>query len=400
MMIQFFVTAYWIILYALMLTILLLLVLNLRSFFRLRETPVEPNVALPFLSILVPARNEEQCIEACVRSLVAQTYPGLEVIVLDDGSSDATGSIVQRVIDELPPGQASRLRLLQGASLPEGWIGKNYACHQLSQHAHGDYFFFTDADTVHAPGTTTAVIACMQHLGVKLLTAQPEFELGSLGEHLVVPLLNFTIMTLLPVALVRLRPEPGLATGNGQLMCFHRSAYEKIGGHASVKGKILEDVLLARAVKAAGDRMVFVDALEFVRCRMYRSFTGVWSGFSKNLFAFYNYSLPFALGALLLNLALFVVPPLAALLAPLFHFSAAIVISGLGAYLLAVLMRALLTLRFTRQKQMLPLPLFLCLLHPLSIVLECLILLNSIRCYYRKSGVSWKGRQYNRQNDS
>lgn len=399
-MIQFLVTAYWIILYTLLLSFLLIVVLNLLSFFLLRETPVEPDVTLPFLSILVPARNEELCIEACVRSLVVQTYQRLEVIVLDDGSSDATGSIVQRVMNELPPVQASRLRLLQGAPLPAGWIGKNYACHQLSQHAHGDYFFFTDADTVHAPGTATAVVACMQRLGVKLLTAQPEFELGSLGEYLVVPLLNFTIMTLLPVALVRLRPEPALATGNGQLMCFHRSAYEKIGGHASVKGEILEDVLLARAVKAAGDRMAFVDALEFVRCRMYRSFTGIWSGFSKNLFAFYNYSLPFALGALLLNLAVFVVPPLVALLAPLFHFSAAIVIAGLRAYLLAVLMRALLAMRFTRQKQMLPLPLFLCFLHPLSIALECLILLNSIRCYYRQSGISWKGRQYNRQNDS
>lgn len=399
-MIQFLVTAYWIILYALMLSMLLIVVLNLLSFFLLRETPVEPDVALPFLSILVPARNEEQCIEACVRSLVAQAYQRLEVIVLDDGSSDATGSIVQRVIDELPPAQASRLRLLQGAALPAGWIGKNYACHQLSQHAHGDYFFFTDADTVHAPGTATAVVACIQRLGVKLLTAQPAFELGSLGEYLVVPLLNFTIMTLLPVALVRLRPEPSLATGNGQLMCFHRSAYEKIGGHASVKGEILEDVLLARAVKAADDRMVFVDAFEFVRCRMYRSFSEVWSGFSKNLFAFYNYSLPFALGALLLNLALFVVPLLVALLAPLFHFSAAIVIAGLGAYLLAVFMRVLLTIRFTHQKQILPLLLFLCFLHPLSIALECLILLNSIRCYYRQSGVSWKGRQYNRQNNS
>jgi len=402
-MIQFFVTGYWIVLFSLLLAMLLLLAINLLSFFRLRETPNEPDAALPFLSILVPARNEEHCIEACTRSLVAQSYQRLEVIILDDGSSDATGSIVQRIIDEMPPAQKGRLRLLQGAALQAGWVGKNFACHQLAQHARGDYLLFTDADTVHAPETAKAVITCMQQLGVKLLSAQPEFELGSMGECLVVPLLNFTIMTLLPVALVLTRPEPSLATGNGQLLCFHRSAYEKVGGHASVKGNIHEDVLLARAVKASSDRIAFVDALEFVRCRMYRSFAGVWSGFTKNLFALYNYSLPFALSALLLNLALFIVPPLLAITALLHRLSSTIVAPAILAYALVVLMRVLLAVRFTRRDRGLPLLLFSCLvcfLHPLSIGLECLILLNSIRYHYRKNGVSWKGRYYKRQNDS
>jgi len=123
-----------------------------------------------------------------------------------------------------------------------------------------------------------------------------------------VPLLNFTILTLLPIALIRRRPEASLATGNGQLLCFQRAVYESMGGHDAVKGRILEDVLLARKVKAAGYHMIFVDALNVVRCRMYRSFGEVWNGFSKNLYAFYNYALPFALLGLLLNLALFVAP--------------------------------------------------------------------------------------------
>jgi chlorobactene glucosyltransferase len=403
MILQTIVMGYWIALFCLLLIMSSLLVINLLTFPRLQEICEELGSTLPALSILVPARNEEHCIEACTRSLVAQSYQRLEVIILDDGSTDATGAIVQRIIDKMPPAQNGRLRLVQGSALPEGWVGKNFACHQLAQHARGDYLLFTDADTVHAPGTAKAVIACMQQLGVKLLTAQPEFALGSIGECLVVPLLNFTIMTLLPVALVLTRPEPHLSTGNGQLLCFHRSAYEKVGGHASVKGNILEDVLLARAVKASGDRIAFVDALEFVRCRMYRSFAGVWSGFTKNLFALYNYSLPFALSALLLNLALFIVPPLLAIVALLLRLSPTVVALGILAYALVVLMRVLLTVRFTRREQGLPLLLFLCLvclLHPLSIGLECLILLNSIRCYYRKSGVSWKGRYYKRQNDS
>ena len=161
-----------------------------------------------------------------------------------------------------------------------------------------------------------------------------------------------------------------------------------------MKGKILEDVLLARAVKWAGERMIFVDALDVVQCRMYRSLAEVWVGFSKNLFAFYNYSLLFALIALLLNLALFVLPPLVALVALLFHLSTMVLLYGIVAYALAVLMRVLLTVRFTRQRRTLPSLLSLCLLHPLSVALEELILLNAIYYRYRKLGIAWKGRYY------
>ncbi|GAC1392336.1 MAG: hydroxychlorobactene glucosyltransferase CruC [Ktedonobacteraceae bacterium] len=327
--------------------------------------------------------------------MVAQTYERLEILVLDDYSSDATAAIVQRIIDNLPIHQQERLQLLQGEALPTGWGGKNFACHQLAYHASGDYLFFTDADTVHDPKMVSSVFDCMQSNNVSLLTAQPTYEFGSLAERLVVPLLTFTIMTLLPVALITLRLEPSLATGNGQLLCFERSAYMSIGGHASVKNRILEDVLLGRAVKAAGFRMIFVDAQDLVRCRMYHSFSEVWSGFSKNLFAFYNYALPFALIGLLFNIVLFILPPLLVIAAPFVHLSSMPLLLAISAYVLAVLMRMLLALRFTREQK--GGMLFLCLLHPVSIALECLILLNSIRWHYRKSGTVWKGRQYTTQ---
>lgn len=373
----------------------LILLVNLLTFPRLKSyVPPEQTTEqdAPLLSIRVPARNEERCIEACVRSLVAQNYARLEVLVLDDASNDATAAIVQRIINELPGEQVERLRLLSGAPLPAGWVGKNFACHQLAQQARGDYLLFTDADTVHAPGMAGAVLATMREQNVALLTGQPEMVAGSLGERLIVPLLNFTILTLLPVALIPRRPETSLATGNGQLLCFRRATYEEIGGHAALKGRILEDVLLARAVKAAGQRVIFVDALLLVRCRMYASFAEVWAGFSKNLFAFYSYNLPFALVALLLNLALFVLPLLMLLVALLLTLPQLVVFCALSAYLLAVLMRVLLALRFTRRQK--GVALLLCLLHPLSILLECLILVNSIRWHYRKAGTVWKGRHY------
>jgi chlorobactene glucosyltransferase len=353
---------------------------------------IHQNVATPLISVLIPARNEELTIERCVRSLVAQMYERLEILVLDDASSDATAAIVQSIIDELPLQQRGRLRLLEGEALPSGWGGKNFACYQLAQQAKGDYLFFTDADTMHEPKMVATVLDSMQTQRVSLLTAQPTYELESLGEQLVVPLLTFTIMTLLPVALIPRRPESSLATGNGQLLCFERTAYERIGGHAAVKNRILEDVLLARATKAVGFRMLFVDAQDVVRCRMYRSFAEVWSGFSKNQFAFYNYSLPFALVALLLNILLFIVPLLLVLIISLLHLSLAIWLLAALAYLLPVFMRILLTLRFTHRQRIEML--LLCFLHPVSIALECLILLNSIRWHYRKRGTVWKGRAY------
>lgn len=345
----------------------------------------------PSLSILIPARNEEHCIEACVRSLLAQDYEPLEVLVLDDQSTDATTSIVQRLINELPSDQSGRLQLLKGKPLPAGWIGKNYACYQLAQQARGEFLYFTDADTVHAPATARAVIRCMQQYQVQLLSAYPEYTFGGLGERMLVPLPCFSMMLLLPLALVPRCPVPALSNGNGQLMCFQRSTYEQIGSHASVKGSIIEDAELARRCKAAGHRMIFVDAGALVRCRMYRSFSDVVGGLSKNHFAAYQYAVLPALVAIMLLLTVFVAPPLLAVLSLL---GGAQFLFGLAtaAYALAVVMRMLMTLRCNRTQRVSMVA--LCFLHPVSIVLECLILLNSIRWFYRKAGVVWKGRSY------
>jgi chlorobactene glucosyltransferase len=342
--------------------------------------------------LLVPARNEEAHIEACVRSLLGQRYGRLEVLVLDDLSSDATAVLVQKIIDELPVAQRERLQLVRGRPLPPGWVGKNFACHQLFQRARGAYLFFTDADTVHAPETVRTVINCMRRLDVALLTAQSEYKLKGLGERLLTPLLPFRVFTLLPLTLVSRRPEPILAAGNGPLLCFRRSAYRAAGGHQAIRERILEDVSLARMVKAAGYRIAFVDALDLVSCRMYASFAQTWRGFSKTFFAFYNYSLLAAFAILLLDLALFVLPALLLVSAFVVSLPLMVFLLALSSYSVAVLMRLLLALRFTRSQRLLTL--FLCLLHPLTIVLGCLILLNSIRWHYRKLGTEWKGRHY------
>ncbi|MEO6788580.1 MAG: glycosyltransferase, partial [Chthoniobacteraceae bacterium] len=153
-----------------LLLILANILANLSSFNGLR--PAEPPENPPLVSILVPARNEQRSIEECVGSLLRQDYPNCEVIVLDDHSDDATGAIVERLFANAA-GEHSGLktRLLHGQPLPEGWTGKNWACHQLAQAARGEFLFFTDADTEHAPGTVTAAVAYSLRNRASLLSA-------------------------------------------------------------------------------------------------------------------------------------------------------------------------------------------------------------------------------------
>lgn len=380
-----------------LIALLLFLNINLLALPRLRPASSclknEDGQPLPFLSILIPARNEEANIAACVRSLVAQSYERLEVLVLDDLSEDETAVIVRQLIDELPEEQKGRLRLLQGIDLPPGWIGKNFACHQLAQHAQGDYLLFTDADTVHDPDAAVAILTCMKSSAIPFLTAQPEYLFGSVGEMLILPVLNFMSMSSLPVALVNRSKNPMLVTGNGQLLSFERTAYEAIGGHAAVKESILEDVWLARAIKSAGYRMIFVDAQSLIHCRMYRSLAEVWRGYAKNFFAFYNYSLSAVLVGLVVSVVLYIAPCLLLLSSLFVALPPAVLHLAAGNYVLAVLMRVCVTVRFEHRKR--ALMLLLCFLHPVSMLLGNLLLLNAIRCHYCSKGTEWKGRYYN-----
>lgn len=243
-----------------------------------------------------------------MRSLLGQRYERLEVLVLDDQSTAETSAIIQKIIDKLPPEQKCRLHLLHGETLPDGWIGKSFAYYQLTQHTQGDYLLFTDADSLYAPQMISTVMQGMHDLGVQFLTAHPRYILHGIAERLAIPLLYFKVFTLLPLVLVRRRPEQILAVANGPLLCFERSVYEEIGGHKAVRTSIMEDNSLARKVKAAGYRMAYVDGQDLVSCYMYDSFAELWAGFSRTFFAFYNYSLVAAAAIIILDLALFVIP--------------------------------------------------------------------------------------------
>jgi len=240
----------------------------------------------PFISVLVPARNEERNIAACVQSLLAQDYPSFELLVLDDGSSDRTAEVARG----LAP--AARLRVLGGAPLPSGWLGKNWACHQLAQAASGRLLLFVDADTRHHPRTLSDAVAALQGEHVDVLTVLSRQEARTWAERVVVPLVPWSQHTFFPLALLRRLHCPACATAVGQFMLFRREAYEALGGYERVRGSTVDDWDLARAIVAEGFHWTLCDGTSRVTTRMYRSFGETVNGFSKNLYARFGYNLP------------------------------------------------------------------------------------------------------------
>jgi chlorobactene glucosyltransferase len=340
--------------------------------------------SFPLISVLVPARNEIRNIEACAASLLSQDYPDFEVIVLDDHSSDGTLTALRRLALT-----NSRLRVVEGKPLPDGWLGKHWACHQLSQAASGELFLFTDADTRHAPNMLRDSISALLHKKADLVTAFPREEVLTWAEQLVVPVISFGIFSFLPTFLVRFFRWSLLTATVGQFMLFRREAYESIGGYAAVRDHVMDDVSLGRRIMDQGYEWRLLDGTEHLTCRMYHNFSDVVEGFSKNLFAFYNYRiLPFFLTLALLGFA-FVEPALALinrqLGLPVNLFTPALARIAVFESLL------LWGIAFRRFK----FPLYLILLYPISMALFILIALRSFLLTVTGSA-TWKDRTLER----
>ncbi len=243
-----------------------------------------PPLRFPKVSVLIPARNEARNIERCVTSLLAQDYPDFEVLVLDDESTDGTGGIVATIAAGEP-----RLRLLAGRPLEAGWTGKNWACAQLAARAEGDLLFFTDADTHHAPRTLRELVTAMEGERADLLGGFPRQEVATTGEKFIVPFFSWVIYCFTPLALgYRLR-SPALSTAVGQALLFRRAAYEGIGGHGAIRSAMIEDLALARQIKAHGYRWRMMDITHLISCRMYRSGGEAAAALSRNLFAAFGF---------------------------------------------------------------------------------------------------------------
>lgn len=267
-----------------------------------RELPIR-------LSILIPARNEATNIVQCVQSVVESETreAAIEVIVLDDRSEDGTGDLVEQAF-----ATDNRIRLIRGAERPDEWLGKAYACHQLAEVARGEWLLFLDADARLNKYSLRATldVALQQRRG--LITGFPRQVTISWAERLIVPLMNFTIGCHLPIALVRNRPlDPRFVAAHGAFMFVERNSYMAVGGHAANKSDLVDDMALARAMKAAGEPVTLARISPHVQMRMYKDFRSVWNGYKKNMYAGVGRNPWILFSVLLVYVNLYVIPYIA-----------------------------------------------------------------------------------------
>lgn len=229
----------------------------------------------PDTSLLVPARDEAHRLPAALAGLLAQDVT--EIVVLDDQSSDATAAVVRHASEADP-----RVRLVRGPPPPPGWTGKNWACQQLAMTARGDILLFCDADVLLAPGAVDACWAQMRAQHAEVFSVFPRQRTVTLGERLLVPLIDDVLLAFLPHYLLRL-PVPSAATANGQLLMFRRSAYDALGGHAAVADDMNEDLALGRRTRRAGLRLGLALGGDLVSARMYSGYRQCVRGFGKSL---------------------------------------------------------------------------------------------------------------------
>jgi cellulose synthase/poly-beta-1,6-N-acetylglucosamine synthase-like glycosyltransferase len=335
------------------------------------------NSPAPLVSLLVPMRNEERNVEGLMCSIKRLTYPNLELLFLDDQSTDSTGQMLQQYARE-----DHRISVLRGRELPAGWVGKVHACYQLSQEAKGDYLLFIDADVRLKSDTVERTLQLQQKSGAGLLTGFPKFPVKTWLEKLLVPMQHVLVFFHLPVALANGTTWKAATAAHGAFMFFDRKAYETSGGHEAVKASLIEDVHLAQTVKQNGIRVLLVNITSHVTCFMYETNREVWNGFAKNIYTGLGRS-PVRVLMLTGYYLIFYIYPL-----PLFAVGLA---AGHPAWLwpLAIVwgQRLLVDWHVRQQKH-------LAWLMPVSALALVVIMNYSMLAALLKWGYEWKGRQY------
>lgn len=324
------------------------------------------------VAILVPARNEAANIPGCLDAALAQRSVPVEVVVIDDGSTDGTAAIVRAAA-----ARDARVRLVEAPPLPPGWTGKVHACARLAEAAPAGctHLLFIDADVRLAPDAAAALAGHAARTGIAMVSGVPRQEIRSFGEALTVPAINLLLLGYLPAVGRAFTRRPDLAAACGQLILADRAAYEAVGGHGAVRGVLHDGLALARRFRAEGHRTEIVDGAPLATCRMYSGFREAWSGFLKN--AREGMATPTGLPVWTVLLAGAHLWPWALLPAP----------AALGALALTFALRAAITWRAREPWWTVP-------LHPLTVLVALAIQWTALVRAALGRPAGWKGRAY------
>ncbi len=344
----------------------------------------------PFISVCVPARNEEQNIRACVEALLAQTYPNFEIIVMDDRSADATSEILRELATH-----NDKLKIISGSDLPSGWAGKPHALYQAAKSARGDWLCFIDADTFLAPEALTSCYAKAVETDADLFTIMTFQIAKTFWERAVLPL----VMTALSVGFSPRKvndPKRKDAIANGQFIMIKRSVYDAIGRHERVKDRIVEDKAISELVKWNGYRLIVADGMQVARTRMYTSFATLWEGWTKNIYlGLRDQRGLMALGAFaaLVSVISAVFMPLWPLLGFFWYFhngawmAIGIIVESLTVWAYLIFIRAWVAYKMN-------IPRWYALTTPLGAAIFAAMMFTSTWKVLSGQGVTWRGRKY------
>lgn len=353
-----------------------LFLLNLLAYRRLpkRRPEMEQRV-----SVLIPARNEEANIRATLEAVLASEGLDLEVILLDDHSTDRTVGIVSEIA-----GLDARVRLESAPALPAGWCGKQHACHVLASLARHPVIAFIDADVRLAPDALCRMMAFMERSGVALASGVPRQELGTFSERLLLPLIHFILLGFLPMCAMRRTRWPSMSAGCGQLFIARRDSYLQCGGHAMLRDSLHDGLKLPRVFRQAGLSTDLFDATDLASCRMYRTDLETWRGLGKN--AIEGLAAPGTIGPMTALLLGGQVAPFALLAcAPL--LSAPGVLCSVLAGVLGLLPRVVGAWRFKQ-------PLGDAVWHPVGVLALLGIQWHALGRHFLGKPSEWKGRRY------
>ena len=359
------------------------------------EAPVaaEPHQSrLPRVSVIVPARNEEASLGTCLRSLLSQADVDLEIIVVDDQSTDSTRRLAESF---------AGVKVISTGDLPPGWSGKCNAVWTGTKLARGEWLLFTDADTVHLPGSLSRSLQEARREQAALLSYSPEQEVRGLLQWMVMPAIFAELAATYPPREV-CDPASPIAAANGQYLLISRAAYDAVGGHQQVASSLLEDLELARLVKASGNRIRLRHGQGMVRTRMYRDTRSLVEGWTKNLALLFPQTVGLALRRLAefaatvagLAIAVWAVGDRAEVLANIRSREIVLAAVGLG---------VLCWLRVLKRVRRAHFGLLAELLAPLGLPIFSYLLLRSRFYYSGHRPITWKGRAYcpsNRQSSN